>query len=57
MIAKVIEVSITKKSLKKLSLHREVYEWTSAWGIIMDDGHTMLYLILKIIKSDTRIGA
>ena len=55
MIAKAIEVSITKKSVKKLRLHRGLYEWTYYGGLISNDGPTMLYLTLKIINPATRI--
>ena len=36
---------MTKKYLKKVRLHRGVYEWTDAGGIIKNDGPTMIYLI------------
>ena len=47
MITKSIEGSITKASLKKLRLRRREYEWADAWGIIMNDGSTMICLIFK----------
>ena len=56
MIAKGIEGSIKKTSLKKLRLHSGVYEWTDAGRLIRNDGPNILYLIFKIINSATSIG-
>ena len=55
MIAKAVESSITKTSLKNSSLHRRGYEWTDAGGIISNDVTTMLYLIFKGLKPYTSI--
>ena len=54
--SKEIQGSITKTSLKKLRLHRGVYECTYTGGIISNYVPTMLYLLLKIINPATRIG-
>ena len=56
IIAKAIEVSITKTSLNKIRPHRGVYEWADYGGIISNYGPTMLYLIFKRINPVTRIG-
>ena len=47
MIAKAIEVSITKTSLKKLRIRQREYKWSDTRGIIRNDGPTMIYLLLK----------
>ena len=56
MIDSEIKGSITKTSLKKLRLHHGEYEWTGYGGLVRNDGHNMICLILKIINTDTRIG-
>ena len=47
MIAKAIEFSITKTSLKKSSLCCGEYEWANDGVLIRNYGPTMLYLLLK----------
>ena len=54
MIAKKIEVSITKTYLKKPRLYRVVYEWTDSGGIINNYG-TFFNFIFKIINPSTSI--
>ena len=56
MIAKAIEVSITKTYTKKFRLHCREYKLTYDGGIISNYGPTVLYLILKIINPATRVG-
>ena len=56
MIAKAIEVSIPNTYITKIRLHRGAYEWKYSGVIIRNDGLTMLYRLVKIIKPDTRIG-
>ena len=56
IIAKAVEELVTKINIKKLMLHHGEYEWTGYGGLVRNDGHTMICLILKIINTDTRIG-
>ena len=57
MIAKAIDGSITKTSLKTLSLHQGEYEWSEYGGIIINDGPTMFCFLFKTISPAKRIGA
>ena len=56
MIAKAIDSSITKTSLKKIRLRQGGYQLAETGGLIINYGPTILYLLLKIINIDTRIG-
>ena len=56
MIAKEIEGSNLKISLKKLRLHCGDYYWTESKGLISNDGYNMIYLIFKKTKPATSIG-
>ena len=56
MIAKASEGSIIKTYLKKLRIHRGIYEWTDSGGLISNNVTTMLYLIFKCINPDKRVG-
>ena len=53
MISKAIQVSITKTSLNKLSLHRVECEWAESGDLIMNDGPTIPHLLFKCINPDT----
>ena len=55
MIANWIEVSITKKYIKKPSIHRGEYEWADARAIISNYWPTIIHLLLKSINPDTKI--
>ena len=57
MIAKSIEVSITKTFLKKLRLHHGVYEWADSGRIIINYGPNMIHLLFKSINPATSIYA
>ena len=56
MIYKAIDGSIKNRSLDKLRLSRKGFEWYGAGGIISSYGHNMIYILLKSISKDTRIG-
>ena len=56
MIAKRIERSLDKNSLKSLTIHKAKYEWKETNGIINNDGPTMLYLLLTKINPSVRVG-
>ena len=56
MIAKAVKGSIKNTYHKKIRLHRREYEWTCDGGLISNYEINMLYLILKIIKPNTRIA-
>ena len=56
MIAKSIEGSIAKTSLKKLRISHGEYEWTDAGGLISNYGTITIYLLFKGLIPDTRIG-
>ena len=56
MIAKAIDRSIIKKSLKTLGLHSRVYEWTDAWSLIRNYEPILIYLIFKSINQAKMIG-
>ena len=40
----------------KHRLQRGEYEWTDSGCVTRNDGPTIIYLLLKIINPDTRIG-
>ena len=56
MIDKVIEGSVTKTPLNKLSINLGEYELSDTGVIIRNYGPTMIYLLFKIINPATRIG-
>ena len=56
MIAKRIEASLDKNSLKSLLIHKAKYQWTETNGIVNNDGPTMLYLLLTKINPSVRVG-
>ena len=56
MIAKLIEVSITNTSFKKIRIHQKEYEWSEARSLISNYGPTMIYILFKSINPNTRIG-
>ena len=56
MIAKRIEASLDKASLKSLMLEKKAFTWTEANGTIHYDGPTMLWLILSKINPSVRVG-
>ena len=56
MIAKLIEVSITNTSFKKIRIHQKEYEWSEARSLISNYGPTMICLIFKKINPSKRIG-
>ena len=56
MITKAIEGSIKNIYLKNIRLHRGLYEWIDDGVLISNYRPTMLYLVLKIINPDKRIG-
>ena len=56
IFSKEIEGSIKNTSLKKLSPHLKEHNWEDSGGLIMSDIPEILYLLLKRINPDTRIG-
>ena len=56
VIYKPIDVSMTNTSVKKLRLHQREYEWADYGGLINNDVPAIIYLLLKSINPETRIG-
>ena len=56
MIAKRIENSLDKVSLKSLMLDKKKFQWREADGTVNNDGPTMLWLILSKINPSVRVG-
>ena len=56
MIAKRIEASLDKASLKSLMLEKKKFQWRGVTSTVNNDGPTMLFLILSKINPSVRVG-
>ena len=56
MIAKRIKASSDKASMKSLNLEKSKFQWHEPNGNIIQDGPTMLYLLLTKVNSSVRVG-